>query len=97
MGLYPLLKTRCLTCDPVPVLEIKSWQDLTSPCLSVGDAVAAVFAIVLHIIQIVHMDSAAAIFDGIADILGDCNRSAIGSLVSASTDSEEPAAEQLVF
>lgn len=97
MGLYPLLKTRHLTCDPAPVLEITSWQDLTSPCLSVGDAVAAVFAIVLHIIQIVHMDGAAAIFDGIADVLCDGDRGAVGFLVFAFADSEDFAAEQLVL
>ena len=97
MGLYPLLKTRHLTCDPAPVLGIKSWQDLTSPCLSGDRVITIAGAVMLDIIQTVHVDGAAAIFDGVANVLSDGDRGAVGFLVFAFADSEEPAAEQLVF
>lgn len=84
-------------CDPAPVLEIKSWQDFTSPCPSGNRTVAISGAVMVYIIQTVHVDGAAAIFDGIADVLSDGDRGAVGFLVFAFADSEEPAAEQLVF
>ena len=42
------------------------------------------------------MDGAAAIFDGVADVLGDSDRGAISLLISASTDGKDSAAKQLV-
>ena len=57
----------------------------------------AALAVVFYIIQIVHVDNAAAVLDGVTDILGDCDRSSIGFLVSSSADGKDSAAKQLVF
>jgi len=43
------------------------------------------------------VDGTAAIFDGIADVLSDGDRGTVGFLVFAFADSEDFAAEQLVF
>ena len=93
MGLYPLLKTRCLSCDPAPVLEIKSWQDFTSPCPSGNRVITIAGAVMVYILQTVHVDGAGAIFDGVADVLGDDDRSSIRLLVTTLAYGKEFAAE----
>ena len=55
------------------------------------------FAVAFHIIQIIHVDNAAAILDGVANILGDDDRRPIGFLVSSSADGKDSATKQLVF
>ena len=93
MGLYPFLISRFFVCDPAPVSGSLGVEIITPLYPSAGDAESVVLAVAFHIIQIIHVDSAAAIFDGVADVFGDCDRSAIILLVSASADGKDSAAE----
>lgn len=51
----------------------------------------------VYVIQTVHVDGAAAIFDGVADVLINYDRSSVGLLVTTLTYGKEFAAEQLVL
>ena len=53
--------------------------------------------VMFYILQTVHVDGTAALLDGIADVLSDCDRGAVGLLVFAFADRKDFAAEQLVF
>ena len=45
--------------------------------------------VMLYILQTVHVDGAAAIFDGIANVLSNCDRGTAGLLVFAFADRKD--------
>ena len=96
-GAIPLLDFPIFRVIPHARLGNKSWQDLTSPYPSGDRAVAIADTVMVYIIQTVHVDGAAAIFNGVTDVFGDDDRSSIGLIVTSLTYGKEFTAEQLVL